>query len=455
MDALASLTAVGVALLLMSFWLLRQQASARSTLSPRAGGWEADFDGLRRRYLLGFVPAMLADWMMGGHIYALYAAHGYSMDEIAVLFLVGFGASMALGTALGSASDSMGRARACRLYCALYAVSAVCNNSPSWGMLVLSRITGGAATSLLYCCFEVWAVDEHARLNLPRRTLERLFAEATLLNACSAVAGGLLAEAAVHYGGLTAPFNCALLPLGVSALAVGTRWRDNYGERAIGTTAALAKAAVLILRTPLLIATGVLSAAFEGVMYVFVFMWTPALEARHGPASAGAALLPHGIVFALLMLWKMLGSNAFALLSHAGRGTHPITVTAVFALAALSLFAPVRSGSFGAALAAFAVYEFCIGMYWPTIGVLRSRHVPQAARATINTLFRVPLNMGVMVALSHVGRQPEWLVFSGCTLVLVLAATMYMVVASWPRSAGVRLKPSRSEHNVRLFEEYV
>ena len=39
-------------------------------------------------------------------------------------------------------------------------------------------------------------------------------------------------------------------------------------------------------------------------MYIFVFMWTPALE-RVNPR------ISHGFVFATFMVWKMAGSYCF------------------------------------------------------------------------------------------------------------------------------------------------
>ena len=41
-------------------------------------------------------------------------------------------------------------------------------------------------------------------------------------------------------------------------------------------------------------------------MYIFVFLWTPVLE-----ASAAPHHLPHGLVFALFMISIMIGSNLF------------------------------------------------------------------------------------------------------------------------------------------------
>ena len=71
------------------------------------------FRTLRWNYLCGYLPAMLADWMMGAHVYTLYSVYGYSMHEIGLLFIAGFGSSMVFGTYIGGMADQYGRKRLC------------------------------------------------------------------------------------------------------------------------------------------------------------------------------------------------------------------------------------------------------------------------------------------------------------------------------------------------------
>mmetsp|Transcript_17460 Transcript_17460/g.54937 ORF Transcript_17460/g.54937 Transcript_17460/m.54937 type:complete len:144 (+) Transcript_17460:1-432(+) len=47
--------------------------------------------------------------------------------------------------------------------------------------------------------------------------------------------------------------------------------------------------------------------------------------------------------------------------------------------------------------AAFCIFELCVGVYFPSVGVLKSSIVPERVRGTIYNLYRVPLN-GVVVA---------------------------------------------------------
>merc|ERR1711957_1115413 len=96
MNELLLLSGVGILLLAFAQHRLHATDSEASFKSDEV--WRADLVSLRRRYLCGYIPAMLADWIMGAHIYALYQSFGYSMHDIALLFMIGFGSSLSLGT---------------------------------------------------------------------------------------------------------------------------------------------------------------------------------------------------------------------------------------------------------------------------------------------------------------------------------------------------------------------
>ena len=58
---------------------------------------EMTYRRLRNRYLGAYTLATFGDWIQGGYLYALYAGYGYSIDEIALLFVVGYGSAATLG----------------------------------------------------------------------------------------------------------------------------------------------------------------------------------------------------------------------------------------------------------------------------------------------------------------------------------------------------------------------
>lgn len=78
----------------------------------------------------------------------------------------------------------------------------------------------------------------------------------------------------------------------------------------------------------------------------------------------------------------------------------------VFACAAasFSLFLPALTTSHTLLLVSFCVFECCVGLYFPSIGAQRAQHIPNEARTTIMSIFRIPLNLIVVLTLLNVSQ---------------------------------------------------
>jgi hypothetical protein len=79
---------------------------------------------------------------------------------------------------------------------------------------------------------------------------------------------------------------------------------------------------------------GAIQSLFEGSMYTFVFLWTPAL-------SPNGEDIPHGFIFATFMMASMLGSSiASRLMAHSSLKVESY-MQIVFVISAAALFLPV------------------------------------------------------------------------------------------------------------------
>ena len=164
------------------------------------------------------------------------------------------------------------------------------------------------------------------------------------------------------------------------------------------------KAARLLVANERVLLLGLVQSCFEGAMYIFVFMWTPALEASLRLSST-TALLPHGIVFALFMVAIMIGSKLFELL--------------IAAAAALAV--PILSSDHTLQLAAFLVFEVCCGIYFPSAGTMRSKYIPEEVRSTVMNIYRVGLNALVVITLVNIESLAQDTVFLLTVFLLALA----------------------------------
>lgn len=87
------------------------------------------------------------------------------------------------------------------------------------------------------------------------------------------------------------------------------------------------------LADPKLVLLGAMQSMFEGSMYTFVFLWTPALSPK-------GEHIPHGFIFACFMVASMIGSALAGQLMAIGRKPESY-MKVVFAIAANALTVPV------------------------------------------------------------------------------------------------------------------
>jgi len=166
-------------------------------------------------------------------------------------------------------------------------------------------------------------------------------------------------------------------------------------------------------------------------MYLFVFFWTPALKAaqsHHDPAN-----LPLGLIFACFMASVMLGSLIFnQLVSKHQLISHAHLLTTTFLIASIALIVPTVIKATTPTFVSFCLFEVCVGIYFPSIGYLKGKHIDDGIRARVYGMLRIPLNIFVVVALSLV-REGDWYrnaVFGICSGMLVGMATIFGWVVS-------------------------
>lgn len=79
---------------------------------------------------------------------------------------------------------------------------------------------------------------------------------------------------------------------------------------------------------------GAIQSLFEGSMYTFVFLWTPAL-------SPNEEEIPHGFIFATFMLASMLGSSFASRLMARTSPKVESYMQIVFVVSSASLLLPI------------------------------------------------------------------------------------------------------------------
>ncbi|KAH7909156.1 hypothetical protein BJ138DRAFT_1155970 [Hygrophoropsis aurantiaca] len=406
---------------------------------------------LTRQYLVVYAIVMGADWLQGPYVYSLYREQ-YGLPErlVAGLFVTGFVSAGLTAPLVGVWADQHGRKKLCLVFCLTYTVSCVCINLPIFPILFFGRIVAGISTSILYSAFESWLVSSSNNQALSSSDLSTIFGRATLVNGFVATGAGIMSNQLVTFtNSFASPFVASAGFLLLGYLVIKASWSENYGSGG-GTTPTvrdpfqlkrLGQACRIVRNDPMLLIIGLTQTCFEGSMYLFVFLWVPSLQ--EASPSFPSVALPLGYIFSSFMISMMLGSLLYsAISSYAPPATlaapndssltlHAKLSSLVCAVAALALAASIRSDSEKVRFWAFCAFEACVGMYYPVQGMLRGTLISNEHRATLSSLFRVPLNIFVVVSLMTGVSSARNTVLSASSLMLAFSALMtaFVIVA--------------------------
>jgi hypothetical protein len=161
-------------------------------------------------------------------------------------------------------------------------------------------------------------------------------------------------------------------------------------------------------------------------------MWVPTLLSQNPPGG-----VPTGCVFSALMMAITMGGVVFtpfydlvSSLTSKAIGSE-VCASLIYFMASISMAIPagclsgyMDGNCFHKIIVAFLVMEFCVGLFMPVAGTLRSKYVPDALQGAILNIFRLPLN-AIVVAGTHatdvLDHSAVFSLVSGC---LFLAAVL-------------------------------
>ncbi|GAB5361682.1 hypothetical protein AAMO2058_000733500 [Amorphochlora amoebiformis] len=381
---------------------------------PKDDGGDKDDDdednkrrvrSLQRRFLSVFWMMRMADWLQGPYFFEVYASKVFngapaSLEIISRLFLVGFGTTAIIGPTAGRLVDSYGRKLGTLAYSFFYTLGALSTKALTLPTLLAGRVAGGIGTSLLFSAPEAWLVGEHQRCKLPEKSLGQTFGLAYAGDSIVAIVAGQLAALAAASRGPSGPFELSTLFLASGALTAALAWKENVAEASNPGSGgeggekqksgpSVREAFSMMLSDRKILLVSLIQALFEGSMYIFVLQWPPALQ------SAIQGSVPFGKVFSCFMASCLIGTSLFASVGRRGVKVESSTI-AMLGAATVAMAGSVAgflspTNKLANLITAFFLFEVCVGMYFPSIGTLRSKYIPDSHRSVIMNLSGVLL----------------------------------------------------------------
>lgn len=352
----------------------------------------------------------------GPYTYAIYKYEKQLAEHtVALLYASGFVSGAVSAPFAGQLADRYGRRAACVAYCACYGITCLTMLSHNLQLLLVGRLFGGIATTLLFSVFEAWMITEYHRLQLDQTgmSLSRIFANMTTASSITAICCGVLGDGLIQYSSSRlGPFLASLGCCIGAAILISATWRENYGgiPRSKESPGApkLRHRVLVALTNPKIAALTFASSCFEGTMYLFVFFWSAALNSVRGNAGHKDEL-PFGLIFSSFMCAMMAGSSISGTLHAVYSNSCAMnTLMFIFAMASGAFAVSTMLDHEHMLFWAFCVIESCVGAYFPNMALIKSNAIDDSARGGVYSALRLPLNIFVVVAhcLDHDGRGP-------------------------------------------------
>jgi len=421
MDLAANLSLAGLSL--TALYLYRPYRSQKDQVVTSADDEsQSKLQKLQSIYLPAHLLALFSDWLQGPYVFQLYKHHGHGDKEIAVMFLAGYLSSCVFGTLTGPLADRYGRRCMGQVFCIICGLSCLTKISPNFSVLLLGRILSGVSTSCLYSVFESWYVAEHKSQALPEAAISSTLSMITTANSVLAITAGLASDILVQglsFGPL-APFIVAIPCLAAGLACISITWGENYGSNT-SVMMLYKEGATIIWNNWAIMQIGIIQALVESSMFIFVYLWTPTL-------SSGQEVIPLGKIFASFMLSIMIGSLAFKIFIKSATAQKILSLATTLFLSSTLIASQFASSSDILSkyicFVSFLLIEISLGMYFPSIGTLRSELVPGSHRSTIINLFRIPLNLltvGTLLAVKAGVVEDRRMVFGITSVFLTVA----------------------------------
>mmetsp|Transcript_27321 Transcript_27321/g.40335 ORF Transcript_27321/g.40335 Transcript_27321/m.40335 type:complete len:552 (-) Transcript_27321:101-1756(-) len=385
------------------------------------------------KFLSVFWLLRAALWMNGPYLYTALAAKKFdgepaSVALISKISLMQYIAIPIFAPLVGRFLDQHGFRLGTITGAVLYAIGglSVCTNN-SLFYLIVGRVLSGLGSSMMNNAPESWLVSMVGPHDPSGIWVGRILGKAFSFDSIIAIAAGKLAGYFAAQQGPMGPFQVAPVFLGIAAGLVLLFWKGEdcdpnrlqteptSRQEKHSTKSMMSQILELyheIRRNPKLLFVGGVQCFFEASMYIFVMKWPPVLNAAVMSSFDSTSQTPYGTIFSCFMASCLVGSSILAKYSSTislETSTMILLMTATLSMifATLTMVATGTDGQVEASnngsrklwqlTIPFLVFEACVGLYFPSIGILRSRYKSTNNQSMMMIMVQVPLNMIVAV----------------------------------------------------------
>ena len=384
---------------------------------------------LKTGYLLAYLLARAAMWAKAPYIYTLFmSVHKFSFVEIGRLYLVDAVSALIFGPITGQLADKYGRKKFCRFYNYSVLINIILRLLGDRLTAYLAQIVTGFGSGLINTTFEAWVVSESDREFMgygkeAERFRRKLFVKANLYDEIISILILIICAVVYSYLGIYAPFVISFTFSLLSLLVIAKNWKENALSKS-ETIMAQMKGALREFKKGEVLGIGLIEGIVMACLNMFLFSWTPILK-----QSTSGGMNP-GFIFTSMVLTMIVGTKICKLLIVYLYCDYFISITGCLFLQGIFLILTYYKDSFLERLIFLCAFDGLIGFYNPVNSVLKSKILVEKYRALLMNLFRVPLNIYVIIVLLTIRYINSFTValISGILCFLAFGIGLFLVI---------------------------
>ena len=357
-------------------------------------------ESLKYRYLIAFVVTRSAMWAKAPYLYTLFmTVHKFSFAEIGILYLVDAVAALIFGPITGQLADLYGRKFFCHCYNVSIIINLLLRMQGSKFMAYLAQVVTGFGAGLICTTFEAWVVSESNKefggfTKEAERFRKRLFKNSNIYDAVTSIVTSIICAFIYSYFGIYAPFWISIFLSFLALVIIAKLWDENTPAIPKGTsTMDQIKEAMKEFRKVDVLCIGLIEGIAMACLNIYLFSWTPILK-QSTPGGMNV-----GFIFTAMVLTMIVGTKSYEVLIVYLQLDYYISIAGCLFLQGLLLFLTYYFESFLARLIFLALFNGMTGFYCPLNSIIKSNILIEKYRALLMNLFRVPLNIYVIIVL--------------------------------------------------------
>ena len=355
---------------------------------------------LSARYLIAFVLIRSAMWSKAPYLYTIFTTvHKFSFAEISILYLVSAVAVLILFPITRQLSDRYSRKLFCHIYnvnTIIYSLSLIQGSRP---LVYLAQFCSGFGVGFITTTFEEWVLSESERIfgNLKEeaeRFRTNLFVKSNIYDAVVSTITCILCAFIYYYRGIYAPFWISIILSFLAIVYISIFWKENKLQvpKNESTWTQLDEAFKELKKVDVL-CIGLIEGLVWASLNIYLFSWTPILK-QSTPGEMNV-----GFIFTAMVLSMIIGTKSYKLIIVYLKLDYYLSITGCLFFQGLFLFLIYYINDFLYRIIFFALFNGMIGFYNPLNSVIKSIILVEKYRALLMNLFRIPLNIYLIVIL--------------------------------------------------------